>query len=249
MNRVISFPAAALVAGLGAACAGHRPPYNPFLVPQSHFTGATRTIAVVPLTLPSDLPSAEPVRAAFDSVVETVLRGAGFAVVPARATQPIWTRISDSLARANVANEMPDSIKFQCACVLVARELADRFKVDAVLFTRIVVVAADFRDGTAKWDGTEQSYMSTGKKFLSLFSGETTYGTSPALSLEILIADTHGTPEYRNRGGIQLRAKPAGDQFVDVPMDQLLANRARNAAAAHIALEPLVTSSTPPQGN
>ena len=244
MNRANSRFAAALVVGLGGACAGHTPPYNPFLVPQSQISGAIKTIAVVPLTLPPDLRNTEPRRAAFDSVIESTLREGGFAVVPARETEPIWTRISDSLARANALSGMPDSVKVLCACVLVARELEERFKVDAVLFTTIVVVPADFRDGTAKWDGTQQSYMSTGSKILSLFSGVTTYGTAPALSLEILIEDTRGAPQYRNRGGIQLRSKPSGSKFVDLPLDNLLADPARDAAAVHIALGPLVTHGT-----
>jgi hypothetical protein len=230
------------------ACGGHTP-YNPFLVPRTKLYANTKTIALAPVCIctPDKITNPEPVMARYNSYLERELRAGGFQVVPAQESEAIWKRISDSVGGFyNSTTGARDSAKVHSARARAMRELQDRFGADGWLHPQIVVVGADFKGGTAKWDGVQESYQSLGKKLLAALVGVTTYGTSSALSLYVALEDMQGKEEYENRGGIQLLSKPGGgDQFYRVPRPLLFIDPARDSAAVHIALAPLVTHGEP----
>ena len=136
--------ALAAVAGLGVGCAGHTA-YNPFIVPQDRIYGSVKTVALYPVTAPSDLGSVDPNRGKFDSLITAELRSAGFAVVPPNESEAIWKRVTDSIGGLfNSATGERDTVKRNAARALTMRELHARFQADAWLHPHIVYASAKF---------------------------------------------------------------------------------------------------------
>jgi len=234
-------------AGLIAGCAGHTP-YDPFIVPQDRIYGSIKTIAIAPVTAPSDLGSVDPTRGKFDSLIAGQLRSAGFAVVPPEESAAIWKRVTDSLGGLfNAGTGARDTVKLNTARALAMAELRARFQADAWLHPRIVFASAKFDQGNAQWDGAKQSYQSFGKKFLTALFGGGTYGKTSALSLWVDVEDIHGKDLYINQGGLQLYLVPSGHDWVKIPSGELYADPARNANAVRLALAPLVTRTASPK--
>ncbi len=231
-----------------ARCGGHTP-YNPFLVPRTQLYAGTKTIALAPVCVctPDKITNSEPVIARYTSYLEKELRAGGFQIVPAQESEAIWKRISDSVGGFfNAVTGARDSAKVEAARTGALRELHDKFGADGWLHPKIVVVGADFKGGTAKWDGAKESYQSFGGKLLAALVGVTTYGTSSALSFLVALEDMHGRDEYADRGGIQLLYKPGrGNQFHEVPRAELFVDPARDSAAVHIALAALLDRAEP----
>jgi hypothetical protein len=247
------FPTLALTRLLGAlalisACGGHTP-YDPFLVPRTKLYASTKMIALAPVCVcTSDkISNPEPVIARYNAYLEKELLAGGFRVVPVQEAEAIWKRLSDSVGGFyNPTTGARDSAKVTAARARARRELQDRFGADGWLHPQIVVVGADFSGGTAKWDGAKESYQSFGGKLLAALVGVRTYGTSSALSLLVVLEDMQGKAEYANRGGIQLLFKPGGgNKFYQVGRPLLFIDPARDSAAVHIALAPLLTHGEP----
>jgi len=233
--------ALAAVAGLGVGCAGHTA-YNPFIVPQDRIYGSVKTVALYPVTAPSDLGSVDPNRGKFDSLITAELRSAGFAVVPPNESEAIWKRVTDSIGGLfNSATGERDTVKLNAARALTMRELHARFQADAWLHPHIVYASAKFDRGNAQWDGAKQTYQSFGKKMLTAMFGHETYGKTSALSLRVAVEDMHGKDLYINQGGLQLYLVPSGQDWVKIPPGELYGDPARNATAVRLALAPLVT--------
>lgn len=244
----LRLPLPALVL-LGAACAG-RIPYNPFLVPKDSIFGRTHTIALAPGYATFGLENPAPVFAKVDSLIAVEMKTAGFRIVPAHESEMIWSRVSDSLGGVfNAATGEPDSVRLNTARRITMEALRSRFGADAWLHPALVLVRADFRNGTAKWDGAKESYQSTGGKILNLLSGTSTYGTAGAISLLVLVEDMRGTDLYSNRGGVQLYLRPQGQKFVEVPRSSLFVDDLRTQTAVRMALGPFVRRGAPEPSN
>jgi hypothetical protein len=233
-------PFLAVLLALSAACAG-RTPYDPFLVPKESIFSRTRTIALAPSVAHFELEDPAPVYARFDSLIAAELKVAGFTVVPAQESFSIWKRLSDSLGGLfDPRSGERDTVRLNTARRLTMIELRGRFGADAWLHPSFHLVRADFRNGTAKWDGAKESYQSTGGKILNALAGVSTYGTSGAISLSVVIENMQGVDLYSNRGGVQLYMRPKGRDFVQVDRRDLFVDPLRNHAAVRTALGPFV---------
>jgi len=234
---------------VGTACAG-RTPYDPFLVPKDSIFSRTRTIALAPAYASFELENPTTPCAKFDSLIAAEIRAAGFTVVPAHESAAIWERISDSVGGFfNPTTGARDSARFDTARRLAMDELRARFGADAWLHPSLGLVRADFRNGTAKWDGVKESYQSTGGKILNALGGVSTFGTAGAISLLVIVEDTRGVDLYANRGGVQLYVRPKGREFVEVPRGDLFIDELRNQTAVRIALGPFVRRGAPEPAN
>jgi hypothetical protein len=230
---------------LGTACAG-RIPYNPFLVPKDSIFGRTRTVALAPTSASFPLENAAPVYARLDSLIEAELRTAGFAVVPARESGAIWRRVVDSLGGLfDPVSGGADSAKTRVARRLAMDELRARFGADAWLHPCICLVMAEFRNGTATWDGMTESFQSTGGKILSALAGVSKFGTTRAISVGVVVEDMRGTDMYFNRGGVQLLTRPQGRGFADVPRAALFNDPLLTEMGVRLALGPFVRRGQP----
>lgn len=231
------------VALVASGCAA-RVPYNPFKVPQEDLRKKTKVVAMAPVTAPPDLESPEPVKAKFESFIEAQIREAGFTIVPSREYETIWKRMTEQLGGYfDPITGKRDESKFKTVRSHTLRELAGKFKADAVLHPSILAVRANFAAGYAAWHGTTESLMGSG--LAAVFFAGSSHGTVGALSLIVVLEDVHGVDMYVNGGGIQILAKLSGQSFVPVPRRELFANEERNLAAVTIALAPLTGKALP----
>ena len=227
---------------VAAGCAT-RTPYNPFKVSRETFFGHTKTIAMTPFMLPSDLENPEPVRTEFESLIEAKLRSAGFSVVASGDYADIWKRVTEQMGGYfDPVTGKQDEAKFKAAQEHARREIATKSSADALVHAGFTVVGAAFASGTAQWNGTSEPVGTGGfwAQLLGNLGG--LQGKIPALSLLVIIEDVNGAEEYANAGGVQLLSKVSYGKFVPVPRDALFADKARNAAAVSIALDPLLTT-------
>lgn len=228
---------------LAAGCAGHTP-YNPWLVPRARFFDKTRIIALAPVETPEKLANPDPVRTRFDSLIIGALRGAGYQVVPAAQSGPLWTRLADSAGGLyDPTTGRVDSVKAHALHGEFLSELRARFNADAVLYPAIVIVGASFDEQKASWDGTSQTIEGAGSFILRALAGVSRSGTTEALSLAIDIEDIGGDEVFANRGGIQVWSKPSRSGFHEVPRVELFVDETRNERSIQIALGPVLARS------
>ncbi len=231
---------ATVVAWFGMACAAASTTHQAATVPQHRLFESLQTIALDPICacgLPADLRGIDLGRGKFDSLITAELSNAGYRLVPAAESQAIWDRLADSLGGLfNAASGEIDSVRLHSVRARTLQELRERFHADAWLHPVIVFARADFKSGTAKWDGTKQVF---GKKFLGL-NLESGYGTTPALSLDVIIETTDGKVQFEWKGGLQLFQVPSDNGFVRIPDSQVYADQERNVAAVRLALAPLL---------
>jgi hypothetical protein len=240
MTKHPSLLRAALAATLFAAGCTTTVPYDPFKMPKDEFYGKIKTIAVAPIRVPNDIVDPEAVKTSLESLVEAKVREAGFSPVPPKDTGGVFDEMNKQMGGVfDPITGQRDETKVKAAEEHARRELATRFKADAVLHARFLPGTTPFGGGKANWHGTSES-VATAEGFLAAFQVSNLRGNIGTLSLLVVIEDIQGVNVYINMGGIQLLAKVSGGQFVQVPRDQLLANKERNAAAVNIALSPLV---------
>lgn len=237
-----------VVALIGGGCATTPPPYNPFRISQEEFQAKIKMIALAPVAIYGDLDDPEPVKAKFESLIEAKLRDGGLSVVPSREVAPIWKRMSEQVGGYfDPVTGKRDETKFRTVREHTLREINTKFNADAMLYTSIVPVKAEWSGRTASWDGVEEPIRSTGGQIVEAFLfGTTSSGTVGALSLAVIVEDRNGVDMYVNSGGIQVLAKISGGKFIPVPRHELFADEERNVTAVNIALEPLVPKSTTP---
>ena len=228
-----------LAAMLGCAgCVTATKP-NLFTSSKEEVRSRVKVIALNRMSADTGISVTEQQRKDFEAYVTDELTRAGFRVVPAAVTQNIGRQESERIGGAFdpvTGQANPDKIKQLQE--FTYKELAAKQQVDAVLFTRLMVVKATFTSPWAHWDGVDENCETTdfGTRFLS---GIHT-GTMPALSFVVTLSDMNKATLYGNRGGLQLLAKVFGqNQFVDVPKKDLLVDPKVNQNAVKLAISPL----------
>jgi hypothetical protein len=185
-------------------------------------------IAISQLVVPADFENVEPVKAAFDTLVNALLTEEGFAVIPSSETAAIWTRLVDSVQGYYdpIYGRIVEA-KYRAVASGTLNELRGRFGIDGWL--RLWIERAPVRWGGKKveWDGHSED----------VGGGS---GTTVGLSLVVSVLDTLGREVYHGRGGIQQAVKFFGYQPQPLPPEQLLTDRGRNRQAVHLALDSLV---------
>ena len=197
-----------------------------------------KTIAVSSIDLPRDFANLPSPRARFDSLIVSVLRGEGFTVVSAAASESIWVHLRDSMGGYydTYTGKLVEA-KWNAVHLGTLRELRARYGAEAWLHPDIEFVGAPFEGGKVKWHGVEQTSGAPGGVGGFLFGTKT--GSVPALSLFTMVEDSAGKELYSGVGGIELAARIVGDRFVDFPRLALLGDGGRNVAAVHLALDSL----------
>jgi hypothetical protein len=207
---------------------------TPFVVPPEEFYRRIRSLAVVPVTLPRYLGSAGGAGARVDALIETSLREAGFAIVPAREVAGVWSRVLEETgATADSETAEIDRARIESVAERFRLELRRTFSVNGVLYPSIRVVKAEYGGGWVAWDGAREPTSIDGSWGVGSHLAR---GTVGALSLVVTVEDISGAALYLGRGGIRTLAKISGSTFVPVPMKDLLASEERNRAAVDLAV-------------
>lgn len=233
----------------GCAFAPPEPPSH-FTLAHDEFYARVKTIAIAPLTTPADLANPEPVAQKFEPLIATMLRNAGYHVVPSKEYATLFEQATGKQGGYfDAYSGKLDDAKHDAALKATREGLAKKFDVDAVLYPGIELVAAPWHDQWATWDGVTETMQSftglVGKgvmKFVTepasyLLEGPHEAGTVQAYSLTVSIEDMAGNRMYANRGGIQVLSKISGSTFIPVPREELFNDDARNAKSVGIALE------------
>jgi hypothetical protein len=223
------------------ACAGKK--YNPWLITPERFAADINRVAMYPVTAPDDFEDPDPPRLLFDSLVGSALREAGFAVIAADSVSALWQRLVDSSGGLYdpLSGQRNDAV-WNALRTRWWSDMRSRYGADAVVFPSIIAVQASFSENKPKWDGTSQGIESFGGSLVRGLFGISREGTTPALSLRIQI-EREGTVLYRNQGGIEVIAKPAGGPgsgWTPIPRAELFRDPERNVKAVRIALAPIV---------
>ena len=177
-------------------------PYNPFKIDQNKFYANTKTIALAPCWIRPDLEVSEQVIEKFELIIGDKLREAGFSVVSSKHYRDIWKRMIEQMGGYfDPKTGKRDGSKFKAVQEHCYRELGRKYKPDAVLISRILIVEAPFHQGfnnlVAQWDGTEERFDVRHGAIRFLDTSVKT-GTIPALSLRITVNDVSCTNMFVN---------------------------------------------------
>jgi hypothetical protein len=218
-----------------AACGLPLEPAPGLRVPAPELRGHIDTVCLSPCTVTFDFPDRAAKLAALQGEIRSVLEGAGFIVVPSDAVVEVFRQVNeDEGGYFDPHFGWRDEPKWQRVRTRAYGELERRHQCDALLLPAIAMVVAPWANGTARWDGVEDSMAST-------WSALGSFGRVPALSLWITVRDMQDREIYFHTGGIQvvqqLRDSFLRSSFEFVSENDLLAdqNRNRNAVRASLA--------------
>lgn len=227
---------------MSVSCASTTP-YNPFKVEQDEFFKTAKIVALGPVFVPADITDTDEAKTKFESAITAKLTQAGFSVIPSKEYSAIWKRMTEEIGGYfDPVSGKRDEAKFKAVREHSRREVSTKFNVDTLLFPRIQIVKAEWKDAYATWDGTTESVQSKGDIFMQALLFQSRSGTVPALSLVVFIEDLNGRSLYAHAHGLQVLTKFTGGEFVAVPQQELFQEQ-RNLAAIDAVLKPLVNPS------
>jgi hypothetical protein len=245
--------AATLVLGLGGGLAAAADTVEPgFKKPRAEVLAAVKTIGLLPVDVTERVPNTEAVAERYESLVSAQLEQAGFQVVKPAAMREIRERLKKTLGGLYdpvTGHELPGKVK---AFEEYSRsEYLASHKVDATLWVGIIVRRARMSGAGADWDGVSETvtgHSGVGGFLTDTFSGNAFSGVVPALSVGIVLTDTHEERLYERAGGLQLLeyVRREGSDFVQPHVDPrlLMTDAARDTRALAIALDPLAHGSS-----
>lgn len=223
-----------------------------FKKPRSDVIAAVKTVGMLPVVVAEIAPNHDAVAERYESQVIAQLEQAGFSVVKPAAMREIRERLKQTLGGLYdpvTGREVPGKVK---AFNEYARnEYLATQKVDATLWVGIIVRPARMSGFRADWDGvsdTATGRSGVGGFLTDTFGGNTFSGVLPALSVGVVLSDSHGERLYEHAGGLQLLmyVRREGTEFAQRHIDpqSILTDPARDARALELALDPLTRGST-----
>jgi hypothetical protein len=198
----------------------HTPPHRPPPVD----TIAVQKIALLPTSIPSNVPNHVAGRQILDSLIQAVLARSGFEIVPPDVVEPVWRRLADSAhGFYDPATGKLIADKLAAVSGAAARELG----VWGILHPRVGVIPVKYQGGKrVEYDGVTEGVTPT--------RGE---GVVGALTLIVVVFDSSGVPVQCGRGGIQLLAKGSiwNGSVVPVKPEKVFTDMARDVTAVERA--------------
>jgi len=231
--RLAIFGSILLLLADGACATLSVPEFDLYVVPRDTFDLRGKRIALVPLSVPSDIENPEPVVAGLDYTTEHFLRSVGADLVPASEYRKIWNRLTaEAGGFFDPFTGQRDEPKYQAGVRQLMKEMHRDFHPDAFLYPELWVVEAPVMSGTARWDGTSQEF------------GPAVLGVEVALALTIavVVEDSSGNELFANGRGLQLleRFDADSDEIEMIPRDELFQDAEMMSAAVFAVLSPLL---------
>lgn len=203
------------------------------------FFARSPVIAVTPIVLPEFNGDVRAARAQYDQFTVNMLRNMGYRVVPAIEFLKAWNNAitnSFGLYDEYTGRAIPgarDELMKQ-----VMTELREKHGVDALLTGAVTRRMVSFEDGTANWDG--RIYVEVpGSVVGGVNRLARTFGSVPALSLNVSLLDIDGKRMVGGAGGIQIIRRYTQGQFVEIDQSEWFKDRDSNVQAVYLALRPL----------
>jgi len=203
------------------------PPYNPYKVDKSIISKNVKRIGVMPTSV---LVATEGDKSDyFNSELVNTFENKGFEVVAPNEWVNIYKSIkegSGDLYDPKTGEPNKEKLK---SIRNKAREIYfNKFDVDAILYSGVMGVKANWNVNSATWDGVEES--TTGKDgFWAHMTTPQAYGTIGALSFFVSIEDTQEKDLFLDFGGLQLRQHLSGRDFIPVEKEKILSDNNVNS--------------------
>jgi hypothetical protein len=239
-SRLIALSAITI---LGAGCTTSKPlpHYNPFKISREEIRNCVKIVAVAPAHVDDDIPNATQAREELVTLLISELNSLGFQTVSPAEYEQIFNRLRDEAGGFfDPITGKGDEEKFKKVQDLCRRELATKFRADAVMYPTLVAHTAQFNGNVAVWNGVREN-ITYGEPDLNPWMAAIVgynYGTVPVLSFCISLQDIEGNRMFADCGGVQSLAKMTGAHFNHLSSDKVLTDPTRNTNAVHIALEP-----------
>jgi len=184
------------------------------------------------------LAQAEPIQFLIDSLLGARLREQGFDLTPLPLYDSLWLGFRDSVGGYYdpFTGRVVDSL-FQIVLTRTRETLRVRYGVQAIAYAGLEVLQLPFSGGKVEWFGAEEE--SGGRGGLAGFVLGRSRGTIPGITLVVNVQDLEGRRLARRLGGIQLRERIEGGEFVDVPRDKLFTDPALIVRAVRHATDSL----------
>ena len=243
---------APLVLGLGGLATAVDTAELGFKKPRAELVAAVKTIGLLPADVTESVPNPDAVAERYESLIGAQLEQAGFQLVKPAAMREIRERLKKTLGGLYdpmTGRELPGKVKaFQ---EYSRSEYLMSHKVDATLWVGIIVRRARVSGASADWDGVSETatgHSGVGGFLTDTFSGNAFSGVLPALSVGVVLTDTHDERLYERAGGLQLLEylRRDGSDYAQPRVDPraLMTDPARDARALAIALDPLTHGSS-----
>jgi hypothetical protein len=240
---------ATLVAAL-LACATASPAESPS--PQT-VREQLKTVAVMPLKTPTDVPDRAQVETRIERALEARLAAAGIAVIPASEMRALQDKVRAALG--GYYDPRTGDLDEQRAKAFdehVNSEFRRLHPADAWLYSRIESRRVPAQAVWASWDGVQESTIGAESFGGKVFRSPAVTGSLQALSLHVGMLTPAGEVLYDRYGALQLLeyyeessgasafGLPEHIGYVPVSPDAILTDPAREQRAIALALDPLL---------
>lgn len=240
---------ATLVAAL-LACATARAAESPS--PQA-VREQLKTVAVMPLKTPTDLPDRAQVQVRIEQALEARLAAAGIAVIPASEVRALQDKVRAALGGYyDPRTGDVDEQRVKAFDEHVNSEFRRLHPADAWLYSRIESRRVPAQGAWASWDGVQESTIGAASFGGQVFRSPAVTGSLQALSLHVGMLTPTGDVLYHGYGALQLLEyyeESSGAAafglsehigYVPVSPDAILTDPAREQRAIALALDPLL---------
>ncbi|MBN2087613.1 hypothetical protein JW758_04665 [Candidatus Peregrinibacteria bacterium] len=194
-------------------------------------------VAIIPPFIPEEIKNVrKDVSKTYEDLIISALKKGKIDSIPSEEYTKIWEPIKkNSGGLFDPLTGKVDENKMATLRQQAIEKMKNKFFIDGYVFINFTIASAIFEKSEASWDGVMD--ISTG--YNSKFVYPNAHGRMPALSLLIIINDLDENILYRNAGGIHLLKyiHPAG-YFVDVPIDDLFADKTKDIRAVNAAMKP-----------
>jgi hypothetical protein len=212
---------------------------NPFVKKKEEIYSNIKTIALQPMVFPKDLPDQKELREYFEELITKKLKSYGFTVIPSDKYGAIYNAMLKSMGGMFDQNTGAfNEEKHNVIIMHCLRQMKALYRADAVLFSDVAVLIAEFTDSSASWDGTSEM-IATLSSILPAFIGVSYNGKCPVLSLRVKLVDVFNNPYYYNRGGLQATVKLVAGKLVNIPVNELMRDGKMIVKSVNIALDPM----------
>lgn len=212
-----------------------------------------KTVAVMPVKTPIDVPGRAEAEARIEQALEARLAAAGIAVIPASEMRALRDKVRAALGGYfDPRTGDVDEQRVKAFDEHVSSEFRRLHPSDAWLYSRVEPRRAPAQGPWAAWDGIEESTIGADSFGGRVFGSPAVAGSLGALSLHVGMLTPMGEVLYHRYGGLQLVeyyeqssgasmfGLPENIGYVPVRQDAILTDPAREQRAIALALDPLL---------
>lgn len=216
------------------ACVRAGPPqFDTYVVPTDTFELHGKRLALVPLSVPSDMENPDALITDFSHRIEELLNANGVDVVPASEYRRIWDRLTaEARGFFDPYTGRLDESKYDAGVRQLMKEMRENFAPDAFIYPELWPVDAPLAYGAARWDGASQPIYPVPQGFEFV----------RALTLAVVVEDAAGNELYVNGHGLVVleRFDLESGGMVLIPRDEIFKEEGFIDEALTAVFSPLI---------